>query len=162
MLKHELEKRVIYLSGYLNGLQDLDGGIREFFADAFLLGTKNSDAVRVLQELYSEHKNVSFQEPISVDDWSGFLERDLSEIILSRPFGVESIATSQVIERREYCTFRIMDQISFIIDDKFKGSSFFKVNALIKQDGMCTSVSFYMIHLSDISHYLILRFCASL
>lgn len=161
MLIDEIEKRVIYLSGYLNGLQDLDGGIRDFFADALLIAEKNSNHELSLKELYSEFVDISFSENGSLNDWGGYLEKELAEILISKPFGSNSIDVTDLKNRQEYCAFRIMDQIGFILEPYEEKKTLFKLKSLVKENDVETKIVFYLIQIPSISQYFVLRFFSS-
>ncbi|HEY8940925.1 MAG TPA: hypothetical protein VIM59_12075, partial [Cellvibrio sp.] len=160
-MTYDIEKRISYLSGYLNGLQDLNGHIREFFADALLIADKNSDPELSLKEFYSQRIEISFSENVSVDNWDAYLEKELAEILVSKPFGSNLMDITDLKNRQEYCAFRIMDQIESILESYEEKKTLFRLKSLIKENDVETKIVFYLIQIPGIFQYFALRFFSS-
>lgn len=115
-MNSNLEIAVARLDGYLSGVVAVDGDIRQYTAEAFVVSGKNSsDSPEVMiHDFYAAQTDIQFSSSQKLERGLGDLERELGGYLIRRPWGLveQTIPQQLVDDRRAFLAFRIMDMIS--------------------------------------------------
>ena len=106
------------LHGYLSGVVAVDGEIRQYTAEAFVVSGENSSdsPETMIRDFYAAQTDIQFSGSQKLERGLGDLERQLGGYLIRRPWGLvdQAIAQQLVEARRAFLAFRIMDMIADI------------------------------------------------
>jgi hypothetical protein len=113
----ELALSLARLDGYLRGVVTVDGDIRQYTAEAFVVAGKDStdhSPEAMIRDFYAAQTDVQFSSSQKLEHGLGDLERQLGSYLTRRPWGLseQTIAQDLLNDRRRFLAFRIMDMIA--------------------------------------------------
>ncbi|MEW8623918.1 MAG: hypothetical protein AB2559_20280 [Candidatus Thiodiazotropha endolucinida] len=147
-----LNEDIAWLDGYLNALSSIDGGLRSYFATAFILESDNKSAASTLADFFKPEISLSISRVDEINDWHGYLEQALVDVLLKIPLGVQR-EDDLVSERRKYLAFRIMDSIGSMIESYEKSLLLDVEVTCINHESRCR---FFLISCNE--QYIVLQF----
>jgi hypothetical protein len=111
-----LANAIARLHGYLSGVVAMDGEIRQYTAEAFVVsGKNNSDSPEaMICDFYAAQTDIQFSSSQKLERGLGDLERQLGSYLIRRPWGLvdQPIPQQSVDARRAFLAFRIMNMIA--------------------------------------------------
>lgn len=115
-MNNELALSISGLDGYVRGVVAVDGEIRQYTADVFLVsGTGHADnsPENAIRNFYVAQTDIQFLSSQRLEHGLRDLERLLGHYLIRRPWGLaeETIAPHSLDDRRRFLAFRIMDMI---------------------------------------------------
>ena len=153
-----LANAITRLHGYLSGVVAMDGEIRQYTAEAFVVsGENNSDSPEtMICDFYAAQTDIQFSGSQKLERGLGDLERQLGSYLIRRPWGlVDQAITQQLVEaRRAFLAFRIMDIIADIAPEARNLSSVYKLEA--GAPGSSSLVTFFCVRID--AGFLVLQF----
>ncbi|WP_159670160.1 hypothetical protein [Andreprevotia sp. IGB-42] len=111
--------KVARLDGYLNGISELSGRIREYasFAYAFSVLDASKSVADLLVEYYSPQVRLEFSSVIELAGNLDDLEAELWGCLSVDTLGeLGGLFKELLVERNKYLAFRVMDQVCDIAD----------------------------------------------
>lgn len=146
------------LHGYLSGVVAVDGEIRQYTAEAFVVSGENSSdsPETMIRDFYAAQTDIQFSGSQKLERGLGDLERQLGGYLIRRPWGlVDQAITQQLVEaRRAFLAFRIMDMIAGIAPEARNLSSVYKLEA--GASGSPSQVTFFCVRID--AGFLVLQF----
>ncbi|MEW8073942.1 MAG: hypothetical protein AB2792_09960 [Candidatus Thiodiazotropha sp.] len=144
------------LDGCLYGLSIICGGISEYSAGAMLLNSADDqDSIHsAIVNYFPAEANFGEFSFDCCENGLGDLERDIQHYLLNNILG-ENVSDNadNIIDRRKYISFRIMDMVDLVIGD-CPNPKVYKINAKINNSG--SKCVFFAIAFND--HILALQF----
>jgi hypothetical protein len=157
-MNSNLEIAVARLDGYLSGVVAVDGDIRQYTAEAFVVSGKNSsDSPEVMiHDFYAAQTDFQFSSSQKLEGGLGDLERHLGGYLIRRPWGLieQTIAQQLVDARRAFLAFRIMDMIADIAPEARNLRSVYKLET--SASGSSSQVTFFCARID--AGFLVLQF----
>jgi hypothetical protein len=120
------------LDGFLNGISEVDGSIRQYSAFAFAVTAKADTDLPgpLISDFYARQTSMRVESSERLLGGMGELERSIRPYLLRDPFGIaKSGSTAQLVEdRQKYLSFRVLDHIERISAEARTINSVYKVH----------------------------------
>ena len=149
---------VRYLDGYLSGVAALDGAIRQYTAEAFVIPGKNSSdsPEALIRDFYAAQTDFQFSSSQQLQRGLGDLESQLGGYLMRRPLGLDeqTIPQQLITDRRAFLAFRIMDIISDMAPEARNLHSVYKLET--SASGSRSQVTFFCVRVA--TGFLVLQF----
>ncbi len=153
-----LEIAVACLDGYLSGVVAVDGEIRQYTAEAFVVSGKSStdSPEAMVHDFYAAQTDIRFSNSQKLERGLGELESQLGSYLIRRPWGLveHAIAQQMVDDRRAFLAFRIMDMISDIAPEARSLSGVYKLET--SASGSRSQVTFFCVRIN--AGFLVMQF----
>ena len=148
-----LETEVARLDGYIHGITELSGHIREYLGAAYLIPRKDQQksVADLLITHFAHQTQLDFISVTKLPRGMGSLEEELYEHLVIDVLGsVGSSSDETVLDRKKYLSFRIMDMFRVILDQLGPCVGVYKlISKYNKFNLVCTSQSVYFAALFD-------------
>jgi len=105
IIEHEI---ITYLSGYLFGLTEMDGAIREHFARVDFFESESNDIVEDLKCLLDFPNKFTILEEGYTTQYF-VIEHYIATLLYTNPFGLSTLPEEVIAERKKYSAFHIVD-----------------------------------------------------
>jgi len=113
-----LINKVEFLSGYLNALAIIDGGINQFFSRVILLKPSQKNLYKIISDIFDKEVTFKFKNSKRIiEKPMHFFEMSLRSFILSSEN--ENINEKEIVDKKRYISFQIIDMILFM---EFEGN----------------------------------------
>ncbi|WP_137938463.1 hypothetical protein [Chitinivorax sp. B] len=125
-----LEVEVARLDGYIHGITELSGKIREHLGAAYLV-SRDDQSMSVADLLiahYARQTQLDFTSVIQLQEGEADLEAELCDYMVVNVLGsVDSPSNEAVLDRKQYLSFRVMDMLEIICDQLGSCTGVFKL-----------------------------------
>ncbi|QNM95497.1 hypothetical protein [Chitinimonas koreensis] len=114
-----LEIEVARLDGYIHGITELSGKIREHLGAAYLISRddKNKNVTDLLIEHYAQQTQLEFSSVNELPGGLGELEAELCDYLAVDVLGIAAgLSDEAILDRKKYLSFRVMDMLRIIRD----------------------------------------------
>lgn len=109
-----IDTSISYLSGFLNGIAEIDGEIREKNLNIFDVG---NDPLLSMEDNFFNHYDNYLGLDFTYEKINFYnIETVIQDYLLTKPLGI----TIDTTERKKYLAFRIMDYLSWCFSDDVK------------------------------------------
>jgi hypothetical protein len=145
-MNNDLAVHVAHLDGYLSGVVAVDGNIRQYTAEAFVVSGKNNleSPEAMIRDFYAVQTDFQFSSSQKLERGLGDLERQLGGYLIRKPWGLaEQIAQQLVEDRRRFLAFRIMDMIADMAPETRSLRTVYKLEA--SASGSSSQVTFFCV-----------------
>ena len=157
-MNNDLAAPAAHLDGYLSGVVAVDGDIRQYTAEAFVVSGKDSSESpeAMIRDFYAAQTEFQFLSSQKLERGLGDLERQLGGYLIQKPWGLaEQIVAQQLVEdRRRFLAFRIMDMITDMVPEARNLRSVYKLEA--SASGSSSRVTFFCVGIN--TGFLVLQF----
>jgi hypothetical protein len=113
----ETEVEVARLDGYIHGITELNGRIREHLGSAYLISRQDQrmNAAELLVAHFSSQTELVFSSITQFSKGLSDLEKELDNYLAVDVLDCEQFISSEVIsDRKKYLAFRVMDMLDVI------------------------------------------------
>lgn len=127
-----LEIEVARLDGYIHGITELSGKIREHLGAAYLIprSDQSMSAADLLISHYARQTQFDFASIVQLPGGEADLEAELCDYIVINVLGsVDCPSHEAVLDRKKYLSFRMMDMLETICNQLGSCVSAFKLIA---------------------------------
>jgi hypothetical protein len=101
-------KTITYLSGYLFGLTEIDGTIRENFARVDFFKSESNDILEDIKSLLDfSDKFIILEKGYAASYF--VIEYYIATLLYTNPFGLSNLPEEVITERKKYSAFHIVD-----------------------------------------------------
>jgi hypothetical protein len=149
---------VARLDGYLSGIVAVDGAIRQYTAEAFVVSGENSSdsPEAMIRDFYAAQTDFQFSSSQKLEPGLGDLERQLGGYLIRRPWGLteQTIPQQLVDDRGRFLAFRIMEMISDMAPEAHNLRGVYKLES--SASGSSSQVTFFCVRID--SGFLVLQF----
>ncbi|MGA6135900.1 hypothetical protein ACPER7_06290 [Acinetobacter dispersus] len=109
-----IDDSISFLSGFLNGLAEIDGDIREKHLSIF---TVDHDSLLSIEDNFFKHYDNYVGRDLTYEKINfSKIETLIQDYLLTKPLGM----TIDTTDRKKYLAFRIMDYLSWCFSDDVK------------------------------------------
>ncbi|MCH7395955.1 hypothetical protein MMP66_17015 [Acinetobacter dispersus] len=109
-----IDDSISFLSGFLNGLAEIDGDIREKHLAIF---TVDHDSLLSIEDNFFKHYDNYVGRDLTYEKINfSKIETLIQDYLLTKPLGM----TIDTTDRKKYLAFRIMDYLSWCFSDDVK------------------------------------------
>ncbi|WP_137940510.1 hypothetical protein [Chitinivorax sp. B] len=130
-MNQALEVEVAHLDGYIHGITELSGKIREHLGAAYLIwrDDKNKNVADLIIEHYAQQTQLEFSSINELPGGLVDLDAELHAYLVVDVLGVAASPSNEVIlDRKQYLSFRVMDMLRIISDQLGSCTAIFKLD----------------------------------